>query len=107
MEYKDKDFCITILEDTVVFSGKLEKRDYTEIVNFLKQGEDTIQAETVKVDLQALWFINSNGIKILAIFLTRSSKKFEVYIDEEVEWQENTLLVLNRIKPDGITIVRA
>jgi hypothetical protein len=44
---------------------------------------------------------------MLAVFLTRSPKHVTVFIDEEIEWQENTLMVLSHIKPDGMTVVRA
>lgn len=107
MEYRGEGFLITISDTAIMLSGKIETNVYTEILDFLKHGEQTLQAEPVILDVRQLTYLNSAGIKMLAVFMTGSPKTFEVHVDTHINWQQHIMLTLRYIKPDGITIIAA
>ncbi len=102
-EYREEKCTITISDDTIAFSGVLENVDYTHIVEFLRQGEALIQAKTMNIDITALQFLNSPGIRMLATFLMGSPKTCTLQYTTTITWQKPTVEVLSRIKPGRIT----
>ncbi len=104
-EYSEKKFTINISEDTIIFSGKLELSDYTELTDFLEQGERSLNAETIKIDIRELVFLNSSGLRMLASFLTGSPNKLEIYINTSVKWQDISVKTLSYLRPGEIRII--
>ncbi len=103
MEFREEKFTITISDDSITFSGILENADYTHIAEFLRQGEALIQTKTVNIDITALQFLNSPGIRMLATFLIGSTKTCTLQYTTTVTWQKTTVEMLSRIKPGRIT----
>ncbi len=104
MEYREEHFSIEIAEDTIVFSGKLEKPGYDKVSVFLSQEGASIPAETITIDLRDLRFMNSTGIRILAGFLIGTPKKFIIHIDKQITWQDKTVKTLSCLRPGDIGI---
>ncbi len=104
MEYSDARVSIIITEEKIVFSGALEKIEYGDIRNFLEQGEQTISASIVALDFTALRFINSAGLRTLGLYIIKSAKTFEIYIDQTITWQMNTMGTLKGLKPGNVMI---
>jgi hypothetical protein len=105
MEYKEDQFCITVSENTIIFSGELERIDYSDISNFLKRAEAAISHETVCIDITGLQHLNSTGVRMLAVFLMGSAQKIEIHMNPAITWQHNTIPALCSVKPGGITLV--
>ncbi len=105
MEFREEKFTITISDDMITFSGVLENADYAHIAEFLRQGEALIPAKTMNIDITALQFLNSPGIRMLATFLMGSPKTCTLQYTTTITWQKPTVEVLSRIKPGRITSI--
>lgn len=105
MKYTESGFEITLTDNVLSFSGKLEKSDYAEIDSFLRDVDQTLRAATCIIELTQLTFLNSSGIKCLATFMLGSPKQFEIRINPSITWQTESIPALAMLKPNGITIV--
>lgn len=105
MTYSDTGFEITLTNNTLVFSGKLERSDYTEIDDFLRKVDQAITESSCSIDLTKMIFLNSSGIRSLATFILGSPKSFEIQINKESTWQTESIPVLQHLKSKGITII--
>jgi len=105
MQYSEAGFELALTENTLAFSGKLEKSDYADIDKFLRDADRAIHAEICIIELTQLSFLNSSGIKSLATFMLGSPKKFEIRVNSAVTWQTESIPALAMLKPHGITIV--
>lgn len=104
MKYSEPGFEITLTDNVLAFSGKLEKSDYTEIDNFLRGVDQALHAATCIIEITQLTFLNSSGIKCLATFMLGSPKQFEIRINPDITWQTESIPALAMLKPNGITI---
>lgn len=105
MNYSESGCEIMLTDNTLTFSGKLEKSDYTDVDAFLREVDHAITADTCVIDLTHLRFLNSSGIRSLATFMLGSPKSFEVHIDPDITWQSESIPTLQLLKTKGITIV--
>lgn len=105
MQYSESGFELTVTDNVLAFSGKLEKSDYTVIDDFLRRAAQTLRSETCVIELTRLTFLNSSGIKCLATFMLGSPKQFEIRVNKNVTWQAESIPALAMLKPNDITIV--
>lgn len=105
LHYSETMFAITLNGNTLTFSGKLEKFDYSDIDTFLKTVAQALPSETCIIDLTRLTYLNSSGLKTLATFLLRSPEKFEIQINSRVTWQTENIPPLTHLRPGRITFV--
>ena len=104
MNYSEQGFEITLTENVLLCSGKLEKSNYTDVDRFLREVDQSLHAELCIIDLTTLSFLNSSGIKSLATFMLGSPKKFEIRINDSITWQTQSIPALTFLKPNQITI---
>lgn len=105
MKYSEPGFELTLTENVLAFSGKLEKSDYTDIDKFLRSVDQSLRTTTCVIELTKLSFLNSSGIKCLATFMLGSPKQFEIRVNNNVTWQTESIPALAMLKPNGITVV--
>lgn len=106
MTYSDTGFTIALDGNTLKFSGKLERSDYSEIDAFLRKTEQQITEGPCVIDLTAMTFLNSSGIRSLATFVLGSKHPFQIRINSAVTWQAESIPALANLK-SGIQIIRA
>ena len=102
MEYVEVNFRIQLSDNTLIFSGALEKTVYTEVADFLRQAEERVASDDIILDFRSLEFLNSTGIRMLAVFLTGSAKNFYLLRNTTISWQKNALAAIRQIKPSSI-----
>ncbi len=107
MNYSEPGFEITLTENVLHCSGKLEKSNYTDIDQFLREVDHALQAEVCVIDLTELHFLNSSGIKTLATFMLGSPKKFEIRVNDSITWQTQSIPALTFLKPNQITVTHS
>ena len=105
MSYSEPGFEITLRENSLTFSGKLEKSDYSEVDTFLRKVDQTLSSGTCVIDLTNLTFLNSSGIRSLATFILGSPKTFEIHINKTITWQTGSISTLAHLKSKGIEVV--
>ncbi|MFH1156547.1 MAG: hypothetical protein V1793_22310 [Pseudomonadota bacterium] len=105
MIYSEKGFEIELTGNELEFSGKLEKMDYSEIDQFLRDVDAQVSGDVCILRFNRLAYLNSSGIRAVASFVIESSKRFEIHIDRAVTWQKTNIPVLETLKPDRIRIV--
>ncbi len=105
MNHSETGFDIRLTGNTLSFSGNLEKSDYSKIDAFLKKVDQTLNADTCKINLKKLAFLNSSGIRSIATFILGSSKRFEIQINNDITWQSESIPTLAYLKPDRIEIM--
>ncbi len=105
MNYSETGFNIQLSENILAFSGSLEKHDYTEIDKFLKQVDQSLSSEVCQIELSELSFLNSSGIRSIASFILGSSKQFEIRINNEITWQEESIPTLTYLIPGKVRIL--
>ena len=105
MEYSEQGFSVTLIGNTLSFSGKLEKSNYSDVDAFLRRISPEISGDLCVIDLQLLTFLNSSGIRSLATFILGSPKIFELHINKSLTWQTESIPALKHLKPKGITVV--
>ena len=100
MNYSEKGFDIRLEGNTIYFSGKIEKREYSELDTFLKKADGFIESGTCKIRLENLEFLCSSGIGSLFMFILNSAKNFEVYMKKTIVWQRDSIPIVVRLKRD-------
>lgn len=101
MKYSEENFNIELKDSTLIFSGKMEKSNYSDVITFLNEASTNISNEDINLDIKKLNFLNSSGIRMLATFFMKSSKTFTIYIDTSITWQKVGIVPLSRIKKEG------
>ncbi len=105
MKYIDENCEIKFENNKLMFIGKMEKSDYEDVGKFLHEINNIIITDSIEIDLQHLNFLNSSGIRILAVFVLECSKKIRIKIDKKLTWQRVGIVPLSRIKPDNSIII--
>lgn len=107
MIYKKDKLTVEVLDTIYKFSGQIEASDYKDLEKFLKDNEAGIASDTITFDIIDLTYLNSSGIRVLAVFFLKSSKKIIVKMNPESTWQRISILPLAKMRKDGeITIVQ-
>lgn len=105
MTYSEGGARITLTGNVLAFSGKLELADYDNVDEFLRNIDVSVSASVCILDLTFLTFLNSSGIRSLAVFMLGSQKEFELRVNPAITWQQETLPVLTHLKSNAIRIV--
>lgn len=100
MNFQDGDFTATLDGATLKLMGKIEKSDYTDFDFFLKDIDSSISTSKLILDIKELNFLNSSGIRSLAVFFMSTSKEIEIHIND-LTWQRVGIVPLEKIKPDN------
>jgi hypothetical protein len=101
MEFKADSFTLKLEGAKISFQGKIERSDYEELSNFLKKVDSSIEDDEINVDLRALEFLNSSGIRILAGFIHESKKNIRIIIDPDKTWQKVGIKPFESLKEAG------
>ena len=107
MTYEEPGCTIVLNDNRLTFSGMLERSDYKEVAQFLRQVDKALSAPHCIIDLVDLVFMNSSGIETLAIFVLGSPKTFEIRINPNHTWQATSIEPLQALKSEGISVVWA
>ncbi len=105
MVYNEDSCEIKLESNKLVFVGKMEKADYNDVGKFLREADKNITGDNVEIDLQKLEFLNSSGIRTLAVFFLECTKKIKIKIDKELTWQRVGIVPLSKIKPNDSIVV--
>ena len=105
MEFKDDKLLLNVNKNVFNFQGKLEKSDYSGLSKFLEQAEAKIQENIMDFDFRNLEFLNSSGIRAIAVFFLSCNKKINIYINKAVTWQRVGLIPLKSMKEDDMITV--
>ena len=105
MTYSEGGARMTLAGNVLTFSGKLECADYGNVDEFLRNVDESLSASRCILDLTQLTFLNSSGIRSLAVFMLGSQKEFDLRINPEITWQQETLPVLTHLKSNAIHII--
>jgi len=105
MEYKEDNCRVALENDVLVFSGKIEASNYSKFSDFLVKVDTQTVIDTVVYDLRQLHFLNSSGIKAIAVHLLKSSKKYRIIINPDLIWQKVGIFPLRLIKPTGFVSI--
>ncbi len=105
MTYSEAGFRIVLTGNVLAFSGKLEKSSYEKVDAFLRDIDHALSASLCILDINHLTFLNSSGIRSLATFMLGSPKQFELRINPEITWQQESIPALTYLKPNAIRIV--
>ncbi len=102
---KDKyDFVLT--GEALEISGKVEEFNYDDIDLFLQKVDQSLTADTCKIVIDKLHFINSSGIKSIFTFINNSTKKFEIHMNERIIWQKRNIPIIIAPLMDKVIIIR-
>ncbi len=101
MEYKDETFSISLNGTKLAFQGKIEKSNYEDLSSFLKKVDDSVKETEMQVDLRQLDFLNSSGIRSLAVFFLESKKNIRIIIDPGKTWQKVGITPLESLREAG------
>ncbi len=101
MEYKDEAFTITFEGTKISFKGKIEKSNYEDLSAFLKKVDNNVNDTEIQVDLRQLDFLNSSGIRSLAVFFLESKKNIRIIIDPGKTWQKVGITPLESLREAG------
>ncbi|OHD08397.1 MAG: hypothetical protein A2Y34_16455 [Spirochaetes bacterium GWC1_27_15] len=101
MELIRNNYKITLDKNRIIFIGKIEECSYEEISNFLLQLDNNIKEDEIILDLILLKFLNSAGIRVLATFFLRNSRKVIIKINKNITWQNVGITPLIKLKSDG------
>jgi hypothetical protein len=107
MNYAVEQLNLEVVENRFVFKGKVERSDYSDLSRFLKEAEKGVGASSVEFDFRGLEYLNSSGIRAVAVFFLESVKKVTIRINPEVTWQRVGLTPLASIRPNGAIDVRS
>ena len=105
MEYKDDSFLVVTEKDTINFSGKIEKSEYTELSDFLDKFNAEHKGTNLDINLSKLAFLNSSGIRTIALFLMKCKKRVKLIIDSTIAWQKYGIEPLVALRPQGEIVV--
>ena len=106
MNYAVEQLNLEVSGNKFIFKGKIERSDYTELSKFLSDSEKSLEGQNVEFDFRALEYLNSSGIRAVAVFFLESSKKVTMKINPELTWQKVGLTPLAAIKPSGMITVQ-
>ena len=101
MEYIEENCKIILNNNTLVFTGKIEASDYANFTQFLKEVDQAVKEDTLIYDFRALNFLNSSGIKAIAVHFLNSQKKYRIIIKTGLTWQKVGIIPLRFIRPEG------
>jgi hypothetical protein len=105
MEFKDAKFNLSVKGGQFVFTGSIERSDYTELGKFLVEAEKSVTTNELLFDFRPLEYLNSSGIRAIAVFFLESRKKVRLKINPDMTWQKVGLTPLSTLKTaGGITI---
>lgn len=105
MNYSEDFLNVNLKGNTVIFSGKIEKSDYSSLSKFLEQVDQEVSGNLIKIDLKNLEYLNSSGIRCLATFFINSKKYFEIYINTDITWQNDSISTITLVKPERLEII--
>lgn len=105
MEYTEDNCVVTLNDNIVIFTGRIETNDYSHFSEYLISIDKNIDNENIIYDLRPLTFLNSSGIKAIAVHLLKSSKKYKIRINADLTWQKVGIIPLRLIKPKGEIVI--
>ena len=106
MEYRDEFFILKVDENQYLFEGKIEKNDYKELMDFLGKSIKKVTGDEIIMDFRSLEYLNSSGIRAVAVFLMDAGKKAQLIINPEITWQRVGISPLAAIrKKDEIKVI--
>lgn len=85
----------------------MECNDYTGIPAFLKQVEQALQSEICEIDLTKLEFLNSSGTRMIASFMLRNPRYFQIRMNRQIPWQRYVVPRFQDLGPERIAIMAA
>lgn len=100
MNIKGDSYTVELTNNTIRFTGKLDKSDYSDVIDYLKNAEQSIPGNEIVLDLKDLVHLNSSGIRGLAIFIKKCPKKIIIYANKELTWQRIGIIPLSKIKEE-------
>lgn len=106
MEYKDESCHLKLDGNNIFFEGRIETADYSDVSKFLTEADAQIEDQVISYDLTKLTFLNSSGIKALAIHFLKSAKKYIINIDNTLTWQRVGIVPLGKIKKEGEIVIK-
>ena len=93
----------------IKFIGDIDMEDPSIILDpmFAKLHDGSVQAgiKIVSADFTELNFLNSSGIKTIAVHLLKSLKKYKILINSELTWQKVGIIPLRLIRPKGEIVI--
>lgn len=101
MKFKNENFNIELKDNTLFFLGSMELENYSEVKNFLSKVDSSLNVNELSIDISKLSFLNSSGIRTLAIFLMGSTKIFKICINPNKTWQRAGIPPLIHIRKKG------
>lgn len=105
MELKEEGYSLTLVSNTIKIVGKIEKNEYAGISDFLAKADADVSGDSLTIDLFDLKFLNSSGIRTLAVFFLGTKKKVSIKMNEELTWQRVGIKPLANIKPNGMIAI--
>ncbi len=105
MELKESDYSIVSNGSTITLEGKLELPDYKHIIEFLDKIDSEIGEDKISFNIRNLQFLDSRGIRALAIFFKKCVKKVEIAINPDITWQKVGVTPLCSIRPAGDIVI--
>ena len=88
MELKRKTFRIKFEINNLIFEGKIEEFDYSEIIEFIKDSLTKNSQKELNIDISDLEYLNSSGLKFLLQIIIDSKEINSITIDENKMWQK-------------------
>lgn len=95
---------IEYLDNAIRFSGKLERSNYSELSEFLSNADMQTSRDSMVLDLIKLDFLNSSGIRAIAVYLMETSKKIKLRLND-LTWQRVGIVPLTKIRPENFITV--
>ena len=105
MTYSEPGFTISLQENLLQFSGKIERFDYSALEHFLEQVEEALPDHDCFVDLTELSYLNSRGLRTFVNYILKSNHAFTLRINNSAMWQKQSFPMLKFLRPERITIV--
>ncbi len=105
MKFVSETFDINLKNNFLIFSGNMELLDYKEVDEFLKKIENNTESKEITIDLKNLFFLNSSGIRTLAVFVLNSEKVINFLVKETSTWQKAGITPIVQMKKSGQIII--
>lgn len=105
MEYNEENCIVSLEKNIVSFKGRIETADYSRFSSFLLDVDKNVEENSIVYDLRSLTFLNSSGIKTIAVHLLKSIKKYRIKINPDLTWQKVGIIPLRLIRPKGEIII--
>lgn len=103
--YSEPGFNISLQENLLRFSGKIERFDYSALEHFFEQVEEALPDHDCLVDMTGLLYLNSRGLRTFVNYILKSNHAFTLRINNSAMWQKQSLPMLKFLRPERITIV--